>query len=175
MFPAAWSLDGRPRSSSCSTVPAVKLRSLILAAPFRGHLQAYPGRPVLRSSTWDSIRGDYGPDVETIDRAPERIFELVSVDPGRIAMGCFSDGASFALGLGLANGDLSAKIIAFSPGFVPPGRRVGRRGISVSHGDADDVLPIGRTSRRLVPALKKDGYDVTYREFKGPHTVPGGP
>lgn len=125
-----------------------------------------------RNSTWDAIRGGYGPDIEVINRALERIFELVSVDPLRISVGGFSDGASYALGLGLANGDLFSKIIAFSPGFVPPAPRVGSPDIFVSHGDADDVLPIERTSRRLVPALQKYGYDVTYREFKGPHTVP---
>jgi len=27
-------------------------------------------------------------------------------------------------------------------------------------------------SRRLVPGLRRAGYDVTYREFDGPHTVP---
>ena len=42
----------------------------------------------------------------------------------------------------------------------------------VSHGTADEVLPIQRTSRRLVPALQREGYDVTYREFDGGHAVP---
>jgi len=27
-------------------------------------------------------------------------------------------------------------------------------------------------SRRIVPRLEQAGYDVTYREFDGPHTVP---
>lgn len=143
-------------------LPLADTAGLVLAAPSS------------RGSTWDGVRGSYGPDVETVNRALERIFELVSVDPLRVAVGGFSDGASYALGLGLANGDLFAKIIAFSPGFVPRAPRVGRPGIFVSHGDADDVLPIGRTSRRLVPALQQDGYDITYREFKGPHSVPRG-
>jgi phospholipase/carboxylesterase len=147
---------------------------LSLLLPLADTYQPVLAAPPSRGSTWDGIRGDYGPDVEVINRAMERIFELVSVDPLRIAVGGFSDGASYALGLGLANGDLFSKIIAFSPGFVPPAPRVGKPGIFVSHGDADDVLPIERTSRRLVPALEKDGYDVTYREFKGPHTVPRG-
>jgi predicted esterase len=30
----------------------------------------------------------------------------------------------------------------------------------------------GRTSRRIVPALRRDGDDVTYRECPGGHTVP---
>lgn len=28
-------------------------------------------------------------------------------------------------------------------------------------------------SRRIVPRLREDGYDVDYREFTGGHTVPG--
>ncbi len=83
----------------------------------------------------------------------ERIFQQVFVDPNRISVGGFSDGASYALALGLANGDLFSRVIAFSPGFVPPVPRSGKPRVFVSHGDADAVLPIDRTSRRLVPAL----------------------
>jgi phospholipase/carboxylesterase len=147
---------------------------LSLLLPLADTYKLVLAAPSSRGSTWDGIRGDYGPDVEVINRAMERIFNLVFVDPHRVAVGGFSDGASYALGLGLANGDLFSKVIAFSPGFVPPAPRVGKPGIFVSHGDGDDVLPIDRTSRRLVPALEQDGYYVSYREFKGPHTVPAG-
>ena len=34
------------------------------------------------------------------------------------------------------------------------------------------MLPVERTSRRLAPMLEAAGYDVTYREFQGGHTVP---
>ena len=87
-------------------------------------------------------------------------------------MAGFSDGASYALGLGLANGDLFAHVVAFSPGFVPGASREGRPAVFVTHGDADDVLPVEQTSRRIVPVLREEGYDVTYREFPGGHTVP---
>ncbi|MGF9648514.1 hypothetical protein AAIH32_11095 [Pseudarthrobacter oxydans] len=128
--------------------------------------------PSSRASTWDGVRGPFGPDVQVINRAMERIFQQVFVDPNRIGAGGFSDGASYALALGLANGDLFSRVIAFSPGFVPPVPRNGKPRVFVSHGDADAVLPIDRTSRRLVPALQAEDYDVTYREFPGPHTVP---
>src|SRR3712207_7969114 len=36
----------------------------------------------------------------------------------------------------------------------------------------DAVLPIDRCSRRIVPALEDEGYDVTYREFDGGHEMP---
>jgi predicted esterase len=34
------------------------------------------------------------------------------------------------------------------------------------------VLPIERCSRKIVPQLEREGYEVRYREFDGPHTVP---
>jgi predicted esterase len=128
--------------------------------------------PASHGSTWDAIRSGYGPDVGLIDRALVQVFSMVRVDPEHIAVAGFSDGASYALGLGLANGELFRRVVAFSPGFVPPAGRTGRPGVFVSHGDADDVLPVARTSRRIVRSLEDDGYDVTYREFTGGHTVP---
>ena len=84
----------------------------------------------------------------------------------------FSDGASYALGLGLANGDLFRRIVAFSPGYVPGFTAEGHPTVFVSHGTGDEVLPIDRCSRRIVPALQRRRYDVTYREFEGGHEVP---
>jgi predicted esterase len=52
--------------------------------------------------------------------------------------------------------------------------RVGKPRVFVFHGDADDVLPINRTSRQLVPILRQASYIVSYREFTGPHTFPEG-
>jgi predicted esterase len=66
-----------------------------------------------------------------------------------------------AFGLGCATPRLAATAQVGQPRFF------------VSHGRADDVLPIARCSRRLVPQLKRAGYDVDYREFEGGHTVPG--
>jgi predicted esterase len=128
--------------------------------------------PASRGSTWDAVGGEHGPDAAVVDRALAAVFGTVPVDPERIAVAGFSDGASYALGLGLANGGLFRQVVAFSPGFVPPGPRTGRPPVSVSHGTGDDVLPIDRTSRRIVPVLRDDGYEVDYREFDGGHVVP---
>lgn len=128
--------------------------------------------PTSRGSSWDAIRGDFGPDVEFINTALTKAFDLVNVDPQRIVAGGFSDGATYALSLGLINGDYFKKIVAFSPGFVVNGEPHGKPGIFVSHGTEDPILPIDRCSRVIVPALKKRGYDVTFREFSGVHTVP---
>jgi phospholipase/carboxylesterase len=128
--------------------------------------------PDARGPTWDAIRDDFGPDVDFLNRALARAFETIAVDPARVAIGGFSDGATYAISLGLINGSLFRRILAFSPGFFVPGERDGRPGLFVSHGTRDDILPIRRSSRAIVPRLKRAGYDVTYREFDGGHEVP---
>ena len=128
--------------------------------------------PESRGRTWDVLVGGYGPDVEFIDRAMEWAFDRLALDTRRLAITGFSDGASYGLSLGLTNGDLLTHLIAFSPGFMAPASRRGKPPVFVSHGTHDRVLPIERCSRRIVPQLDHAGYQVRYREFDGPHTVP---
>jgi phospholipase/carboxylesterase len=128
--------------------------------------------PASRGRTWDVILGGFGPDIAFLDRALAATFERCAVDPDRIAVSGFSDGASYALSIGITNGDLFPNILAFSPGFAAPGPQQGEPRIFVSHGTRDEVLRIDYTSRRVVPVLQDAGYEVRYREFNGPHTVP---
>jgi phospholipase/carboxylesterase len=128
--------------------------------------------PDSRRQTWDVLRGGYGPDIEFLDRALAQVFGRFSVQPEQVAVGGFSDGASYALSVGITNGDLFRRIVAFSPGFMDPAAWRGEPDIYVSHGTADTVLPIDRCSRRIVRALRKAGYDVRYHEFEGGHVVP---
>jgi phospholipase/carboxylesterase len=128
--------------------------------------------PESRGPTWDVIRGGYGPDVAFIDRALTKVFQLHPVDPAHMAVSGFSDGASYALSLGVINGDLFDHILAFSPGFLVPTTTADTPRIFISHGVRDEVLPIDPCSRRIVPALRRAGYDVDYQEFDGGHVVP---
>ncbi|HKS04776.1 MAG TPA: hypothetical protein VJR92_00560 [Gemmatimonadaceae bacterium] len=130
--------------------------------------------PYSRSSSWDAIRGDYGVDVAFIDRALEKTFSTIAVDPARITLGGFSDGATYALSLGRINGDAFRKVVAFSPGFVIDGTPAGKPEFFITHGTDDRILPIERCSRRIVPALRSEGYAVTYKEFVGGHQVEPG-
>jgi phospholipase/carboxylesterase len=128
--------------------------------------------PTSREYTWDLVVGRYGPDVAGIDLVLEQTFARYAVDRARVAIGGYSDGASYALSLGLANGDLFTHVLAFSPGFLAPAERAGAPRIFVSHGTRDRWLPIERCSRRIVPQLERAGYEVRYREFDGGHVVP---
>jgi poly(3-hydroxybutyrate) depolymerase len=126
--------------------------------------------PKSTSLTWDVVTGGYGPDVRNLDRL---MAEVAAAYPLRgYTIGGFSDGASYALSLGIGNGDVFDSVMAFSPGFEAAEVTNGRPRFFVSHGTADPVLPIDRCSRRIVPALEEAGYDVTYHEFDGGHTVP---
>lgn len=128
--------------------------------------------PSSAGSTWDAVTGAYGRDVATIEGLLAEAVARTGVTLDGAAVAGFSDGASYALGLGLANGGLFRSVVAFSPGFVPPAPAVGMPKVFISHGTGDRVLPIDATSRRIVPRLESAGYDVTYREFGGGHEVP---
>jgi len=128
--------------------------------------------PDSRGGTWDMILGQWGPDIAFLNAALEQVFSICAVQPDRIAIGGFSDGASYALSLGLANGDLFRHILAFSPGFAAPPAQHGAPRLFLSHGTRDNVLPIDRCSRPLQRRLERAGYEVRYREFDGEHSVP---
>jgi phospholipase/carboxylesterase len=125
-----------------------------------------------RDNTWDGIDSPYGPDVVFLDDALRYTFARVAVDPRRIALGGVSDGGSFALSVGMANGDLFTHLVAVAPGFfAPPSPPVGRPLIFVAHGTRDNIYSVEGTRNHLVPRLQDAGYEVTYREFDGPHSV----
>jgi predicted esterase len=128
--------------------------------------------PDSRGRTWEVIQREYGPDVMFLDRALDQVFRTCAIDPKHIAIAGFSDGASYALSIGLINGRMFSDILAFSPGFAAPTRTEDAPRIFVSHGREDPVLPIERCGQRVAAALKESGYDVEYREFSGGHVVP---
>ena len=88
--------------------------------------------PQSRYSTWDVVHvGGYGPDVAFIDEALALVFDTVAIAPGRVAIEGFSDGATYALSLGLINGDLFTHIIAHSPGFIVSGTPHGKPKVEI--------------------------------------------
>jgi phospholipase/carboxylesterase len=126
------------------------------------------------SRTWDILVDHvFGRDIRFLNRALGYVFDRCWIDPGRIALGGFSDGASYALSMGLSNGDLFSHLVAYSPGFLrAQDPIVGNPRVFISHGTEDSVLPIAVTRGSVIPALEDAGYEVTYEEFEGGHTVP---
>jgi predicted esterase len=92
------------------------------------------------------------------------------VDEHAMAIAGFSDGASYALSVGLMNGHMFSDILAFSPGFMAPLRREGQPRVFIAHGKEDKVLLVQR-GQDLALRLTQQGYNVTYEEFDGAHIV----
>jgi phospholipase/carboxylesterase len=128
--------------------------------------------PDSRDYTWDLILGRFGADVEFLDGALRYTFERCNIDPARIALAGFSDGATYSLSLGSSNGDLFSHLVAYSPGYWGTTERVGMPLVYISHGTEDQVLPVVLSRNTIVPSMEGAGYDVTYEEFQGGHEVP---
>ena len=145
-----------------------------LLRAYADHTGAILVAPESRKSSWDIISdAQYGPDVRFIDGCLTEVFRQFAVDPSSIALGGFSDGASYALSLGLSNGALFRTILAFSPGFMAPVRIEDEPRIFISHGTADEVLPVDVCGRRIRRTLRSHPQlTLDYREFEGGHTVP---
>jgi phospholipase/carboxylesterase len=128
--------------------------------------------PESRDITWGQSAPGFDEDVRYLGPAYRHVAGLLDVDEAHVALGGHSDGAGYALAMGLAYGDVFNHLMVFAAGMMIPFRKRGMPRIFVAHGTEDRQMPIDRTSRRFVPQLKSDGYDVTYREYAGGHGTP---
>ncbi|HEX4296220.1 MAG TPA: PHB depolymerase family esterase [Rhizomicrobium sp.] len=147
------------RSAAAGLAPQADARGFLVLAPSS------------RKSTWDLRHAPACEDATFIDDALARIFASARVDASRIALMGISDGASFALSLGLANGDLFRDLLVFSAGYFHPGPVIGHPHIFISHGRRDRVLPFS-LGERIAATLTDAGYDVAFRPFDGGHEIP---
>lgn len=128
--------------------------------------------PESRDLTWGRSAPGFDADVRYLGAAYRSVTGFLDVDRTHVALGGHSDGAGYALSMGLAYGDVFNHLMVFSAGVMAPFRKQGKPRIFIAHGLKDNQMPIDETSRRFVPPLKAEGYDVTYREYDGGHGVP---
>lgn len=125
-------------------------------------------RTIVRSR---SARLDVDPP--RINRAVGALFARASIDPERVALAGFSDGASYALTIGTDNAKLFRTLLIFSPGilYLSARRTPGQR-VFLAHGRSDPVLSFQASKTRFVPHLRREGLAVTFRAFDGRHELP---
>ncbi|MDR1988683.1 MAG: hypothetical protein LBQ09_00460 [Acidobacteriaceae bacterium] len=128
--------------------------------------------PESRDLTWGQSIPGFDADVKYLGAAFRYVNSILDVDPTHVALGGVSDGAGYALSMGLAYGDTFNHLMIFSTGLMIPMRRQGMPKIFLAHGTRDVQMPIDRTARLWVPKLKEEGYDITYREYDGGHGAP---
>lgn len=128
--------------------------------------------PESRGLTWGRSIPGFDADVRYLGPAYRHVAGILDIDDTRVALGGTSDGAGYALSMGLAYGNRFNHVIVFSGGQMIPFRNQGKPKIFIAHGINDTQMPIDMTARKYVPKLKADGYDVTYHEYDGGHRVP---
>ncbi|MDP3740445.1 MAG: PHB depolymerase family esterase [Hyphomonadaceae bacterium] len=131
--------------------------------------------------TWDVMMamGDdpnrapgYGGDVARIEEALAETIARHAIDPKKVAIAGFSDGAGYALSLGAENVQLFPHAIGFSAGVLMPFSYEGKTRVFISHGRKDRVIPPSVPETSIVPALRQAGFEVTFTEFDGGHELP---
>jgi phospholipase/carboxylesterase len=118
-----------------------------------------------------NVQPRYGKDLKAIDAALADLFTKVAVDPARVGIMGFSDGATYALSVGTANPQLFKRIIAFSPGPAFLGKSSPDQRVFISHGENDRVLPFA-TARGHASKLRVRKVPVEFEKFDGGHEVP---
>ena len=103
-----------------------------------------------------NVQPRYGKDLKAIDAALADLFTRVAVDPARIGIMGFSDGATYALSVGTANPQLFRQIIAFSPGPAFLGKSAPGQSVFISHGENDKVLPFSDRARARFEATGEE-------------------
>ena len=124
--------------------------------------------PSSRSFTWTVENGPGGPDAQFVDRAIQTVFDHFAVDPRHVAASGFSDGGTYALSIGLVNGDFFSDILAFSPINYNAPNAIGTPRIFFCNGNKDPGAIFTNTTS-MARQLKADGYDVQLYEFDGGH------
>jgi len=118
-----------------------------------------------------NVQPRYGKDLKMIDVALADLFTKVAVDPARVGIMGFSDGATYALSVGTANPQLFHRVIAFSPGPAFVGKSAPDQYVFISHGENDNVLPFA-TARGHAAKLRVRHVPVEFEKFDGRHEVP---
>lgn len=128
--------------------------------------------PESRGLTWGQSIPGFDDDVHYLGPAYRHVASILDLDSDHVALGGVSDGAGYALSMGLAYGDSFKHVIVLSGGLMVPFRKQGKPRLFFAHGINDTQMPIDLAARTFVPRLKAEGYDVTYHEYQGGHRVP---
>jgi phospholipase/carboxylesterase len=114
-------------------------------------------------------------DAALLRTAIANVQKQVPIDPKRIVVAGYSDGASMALAVGLDRRVPASSVLAFAPGIpvVPSQLAAGRKAI-IAHGRQDPVIPFNADCHEIARPLRDQGVDVRFRPFDGGHEFPAG-
>lgn len=121
--------------------------------------------------TWDvPDEGPIGPDADAVAKPLVALNARLRIDPSRLALAGFSDGGTYALSYGLTHGDVFSHVMAYAAIRYHTRGAQGSPKFFFSHGTVDPGA-VFTNAERMARDLEKDGYDVTFHEFKGGHWI----
>ena len=122
--------------------------------------------------TWDLIASSERPDLDFLEFAYDLIYRRYPIDPARQALLGYSDGASYALSVGLSNPTLfravmawAAGFIALEPSFDPGAAR--KPQVLLEYGTHDQLFPFEHVALPMRANLERAGYTVEWRVDQG--------
>ncbi len=112
------------------------------------------------------------PDLDFFEYAYDLIYRRYPVDASRQGLIGYSDGASYALSIGLSNPEIFRAVMAWAAGFialenetVAPGTR--RPAVFLEYGTHDELFPFERVALTMKSHLEELGCELTFRVDEG--------
>jgi phospholipase/carboxylesterase len=134
--------------------------------------------------TWDLIASEARSDLDFLEYAYDLIYRRYPVDPLRQGLIGYSDGASYALSVGLCNPSLFSAVMGWAAGFLvlDPATaeqyRVAlpelRPRIYLEYGTHDQLFDFKSVAIPMRDNLQRAGFDVTFSVDEGGRHWPSG-
>jgi predicted esterase len=129
--------------------------------------------------TWDLIATDGRPDLDFLEWAYDLIYRRYPVDPNRQGLIGYSDGASYALSVGLSNPGIFRAVMGWAAGFLvldeaSPSAEDPKPSVLLEYGTHDPLFPFERVAIPMREELERRGYAVNFRIDQGGRHWPSG-
>jgi phospholipase/carboxylesterase len=129
--------------------------------------------------TWDLIAGGPRVDLDFLEFAWDLIYRRYPIDFDRQVLMGYSDGASYALSVGLSNSGFFSALIGWAAGFVvvDPARYAAdgpRPRVYLEYGTHDELFPFQQIALPMRANLETAGCDVTFSVDEGGRHWPSG-
>ncbi len=135
--------------------------------------------------TWDLIAGGERRDLDFLEYAYDLIYRRYPIDALQQSLIGYSDGASYALSVGLCNASMFSALMVWAAGFLvldPPTADAFRRSpaseprprIYLEYGTHDELFDFQQVAIPMRENLEKVGLDVTFSVDEGGRHWPSG-
>ena len=129
--------------------------------------------------TWDLIAGGGRPDLDFLEWAYDLIYRRYPIARDRQALIGYSDGASYALSVGLSNPRLFRAIMGWAAGFIAYDDTFVEKDdpklhILLEYGTHDPIFPFEQIALPMRSSLEEAGHSVEFRVDQGGRHWPSG-